>query len=264
MRRSTAIRTAAALALLAALGVAPPVAAGGAGSSGHVPSRQPRPVIRVLEAVALPPPTMLIGIDVSHWQGTVDWPAVHAAGVSFAYIKATDGPAFIDDQYARNRGAATETGIVVGAYHLGRPSAVAGDGTLEADRFLDVAAPAPGDLVPALDLEDDGGLAPDALVRWTLEFVARVRERVGVAPVVYVSPAFWTAKLDDALVVAGWGSPLWVAHWRTATPRLPADGWQGRGWTVWQWSNRGLVTGIEGEVDLDVLAGLDLSTLQLP
>jgi len=224
----------------------------------------PRPMIRVIDAATLPPAGFLVGIDVSHWQGSVDWPTVHAAGVGFAYLKATEGTTFVDDAFAVNRANAAASGIPLGAYHFARPSATPGDATAEADHFLDVATPAPGDLVPALDLEDDGGLAPDALTVWTLQFVARVRERLGVAPAVYVSPAFWTTSLDDAIVVAGWGSPLWIAHWQAASPRIPANGWQGRGWTLWQWSTRGLVTGIPGEVDLDVLAGRDLTSIRLP
>jgi GH25 family lysozyme M1 (1,4-beta-N-acetylmuramidase) len=253
------------LAVLAVAALPPGVAADGGRSAarpGHLQSS--RPVIRVVDPVALPSSDLLVGIDVSHWQGSIDWRTVRAAGVGFAYLKASEGTSFVDDRYALNRFLARTAGVPAGAYHFARPSANKGDATAEADHFLDTAAPQPGDLLPVLDLEDDGGLDSDSLTVWTLQFVARVRERLGIAPMVYVSPSFWRTSLDGALVIAGWGSPLWIAHWRTASPDIPARGWQGRGWTVWQWSSRGLVSGITGEVDLDVLAGRDLGVIRIP
>jgi GH25 family lysozyme M1 (1,4-beta-N-acetylmuramidase) len=265
MRRSLRAGTGVTIVLLVSALLAPAASADDGKSADRLGSPQrSRPVIRVLDAVALPGRNLLVGIDVSHWQGAIDWPTVHATGVSFAYIKASEGTTFVDDQYAAGRAQAAQAGIAVGAYHFARPSADPGDAIAQADHFLDTAAPQPGDLLPALDLEDDGGLPPDSLNLWTLEFVARIRERLGVAPMIYVSPDFWTANLGDSLVASGWGSPLWIAHWRTASPRIPAAGWQGRSWTIWQWSSRGLVSGIPGEVDLDVLAGRDLGVIRLP
>lgn len=63
--------------------------------------------------------------------------------------------------------------------------------------------------------------------------------------------------------LARWGAPLWIAHWGVQAPTLPADGWAGRGWAVWQHSSTGKVPGIQGNVDLDVLQGADLGAITI-
>ena len=83
------------------------------------------------------------GIDVSHWQGTIDWAKVTAAGKRFAYIKATESTDFIDNMYATNRAQAKANGIKVGAYHFARPETNSGDAVNEANWFIKNAAPCP-------------------------------------------------------------------------------------------------------------------------
>jgi GH25 family lysozyme M1 (1,4-beta-N-acetylmuramidase) len=222
-----------------------------------------RPVMRVIGATTIPVGNVVRGIDVSHWQGVIDWPTVASVGVSFAYLKATEGTGWTDDRFAGNRAAATQAGILVGAYHYARPSPALGDAVREADHFLDVVAPRVGELHPALDLEETGGLEPAELNGWVLGFIARVRERTGVTPVIYTSPRFWVANLADSPAAAVWGGPLWLAHWDTAHPHVPGEDWLGRGWTVWQWTDRGLVPGIDGRVDLDVVPSSALGDLTL-
>ena len=255
-----------ALVLVTTASLAPASALAGGGRGGNVAhaAQELRPVVKVIDPVALPAAGMTRGVDVSHWQGVIEWRQVRAAGVAFAYLKATEGTTYIDHFHGVNALSARAAGIAVGAYHYAQPSLEPGDATAEADHFLAVAAPRPGDLLPVLDLEETGGLSPEALTAWTTAFVARIRERLGVSPMIYVSPAFWTSGLDDSVLAAFWGAPLWLAHWQTGSPRVPADDWRGRGWTIWQWSKRGLVPGIDGEVDLDVLSGHDLAVIRLP
>ena len=69
---------------------------------------------------------------------------------------------------------------------------------------------------------------------------------------IYTSPSFWTNSMGNTTMFADQGySVLWVAHWGTSSPTVPAANWGGHGWTFWQYSNCGSAAGISGCVDLD-------------
>lgn len=192
----------------------------------------------------------LPGVDVSHWQGRIDWRATANDGIGVAYLKASESTGYVDPTYERNRDEATAAGILVGAYHFARPGrdggSVEADARAEAAHFLETAAPRPGELVPALDLEAAGSLAPEELGRWTRTFLDTVSEGIGGrAPVIYTSPSFWDGRVSDDSGVAR-EHPLWVAHWGVDRPDLPGawDAWHG-----WQQTSSGSVDGIQGRVD---------------
>lgn len=193
------------------------------------------------------------GIDVSHWQGTIDWALVAGAGKRFAFLKASDSVDYVDPTYATNRSKAKANGLHVGAYHFARPDATPGDAEAEADHFVDTAGPAPGELLPVLDLERTGGLSTAALQVWVRAFLGRVYDRTGIRAMIYTSPSFWASYMGNTAWFAANGYRiLWIAHWTTAaSPRVPADNWNGQGWTFWQYTSDGRVPGISGRVDLD-------------
>ncbi len=212
-----------------------------------------------------PPAGALPGIDVSHWQHTIDWSQVAAAGTRFAFMKATDGRTYVDPMYATNRAGAAAAGIVVGAYHFARPDHGADDAIIEADHFVDSAAPTTGDLLPVLDLETTGGLTPDELTAWMLTWLGEVTARTGVQPIVYTSPLGWANRTGDTTAIADAGyTVLWVAHWGVASPTLPANDWQGNGWTFWQYSDCGHLAGIQGCVDSDWFDGSTFDAVTIP
>jgi GH25 family lysozyme M1 (1,4-beta-N-acetylmuramidase) len=204
----------------------------------------------------------LEGIDVSHWQGTINWPMVAAAGKKFVIMKATEATGFVDWMYATNHAGARAAGIATTAYHFANPGATPGDAVAEANHFVDVAALTDGDLIPALDLEQSGGLSATGLRNWVASWLAQVTLRLGVKPMIYVSPAFWVRYLGDTTYFADAGYQiLWIAHWGVSSPTVPAQNWGGRGWTFWQYSNCGSVPGISGCVDLDRYNGTDLEAV---
>ncbi len=213
-----------------------------------------------------PTPTHLEGIDVSHWQGTIDWARVKATGKRFAYLKASEHTSFVDDKYEINRAAAKANGIVVGAYHFARPDETVDDAIREADHFINTARPVSGELLPVLDLEQTGGLGPKKLQNWALAFLNRVYERTGVKGAIYVSPSFWRNEVGDSTILADNGyKVLWVAHWTTASsPSLPAGNWGGNSWTFWQYTSSGSVDGISGRVDLNRYNGTGLKKVRIP
>jgi GH25 family lysozyme M1 (1,4-beta-N-acetylmuramidase) len=190
------------------------------------------------------------GLDVSHWQGTIDWAQVRAAGKTFVFAKATEGTSFLDDKYARNKAGAMGQGILFGAYHFARPGS--NDPVKEADWFVDNMGLQHGMLIPAMDLEVTGGLGPTALTNWTKAWLQRVADRTGVKPLIYTSPSFWRTNLNDSRWFADNGySILWVAHWNVTNPSVPGSNWGGHSWTFWQYTSDGTVPGISGRVDLN-------------
>jgi GH25 family lysozyme M1 (1,4-beta-N-acetylmuramidase) len=189
------------------------------------------------------------GVDVSHWQGTINWGQVAAAGKSFAIAKATEGVGYKDDTYARNKAQAMANGLKFGAYHFARPE---NNAVREADWFVDNADYEHGMLIPTLDLERTGGRGPTGLTNWTKAWLQRVEERLGVKAMIYMSPHFWRTNLNDTRWFADNGyDVLWIAHWHVSTPLPPADNWGGKGWTFWQYTSDGRVPGIQGGVDLN-------------
>jgi len=104
-----------------------------------------------------------------------------------------------------------------------------------------------------------------ALIDWTKAFLGRVYATTGVRAVIYVSPNFWSTKLANTRWFADNGYPvLWVAHWTTASPTVPAADWGSKGWTFWQYSSDGTVPGIAGRVDLDRYRGSDMTRVRIP
>lgn len=208
------------------------------------------------------------GIDVSHWQSYIRWGRVARSGVDFAIAKATEGKTFVDHMYDRNKRRAEDVGLRFTAYHFAQPSrvhrSVRLDARMEADHFLRYADLRGRNLVPALDLERTGGLKHRDLRRWTLAWLQRVETRLGVKAMVYTSPAFWSRYLGNTRAVARRGyEVLWVAHWGTNHPSVPARRWDGNGWTFWQWTNCARVPGIRSCVDRNYLGGQSLWSLTL-
>lgn len=204
--------------------------------------------------------TYLEGVDVSRWQGSIDFVALRDSGKRFVIAKATEGIGFQDPLYLANRYGASAAGLAVTAYHFARPDLNPGNPQGEADWFVDNLGLVPGMLVPALDLEVPGTLGAAGLQAWVGAWLDRVYSRTGVRPMIYASPTFWKKYLADTTMFADQGySILWVAHWFVPGPTVSANNWSNKGWTFWQYTNCGSVPGISGCVDLDRYNGPDLT-----
>ncbi len=209
-------------------------------------------------------------MDVSHWNGQIDWLQVAGGGDTFVFAEATDGTTVTDATYPLNRSGAGSVGMHVGAYHFARPSgssdaAVSASAIAQADAFVAFAQPQAGDLLPALDLEKTGSLSSSQLTAWTQAWLDEVGVRLGVKPVVYASPDFWKGALGDTPVFAAAGDRLWIAHWtQAALPILPGAGWGGLGWTFWQWTDCAHLPGINHCVDADRFNGDSLAAASIP
>jgi lysozyme len=205
----------------------------------------------------------LQGVDVSQYQGRINWAAV-GKSQDFAIARATLGRTYVDTMYATNKAGANAARIRFGAYHFAKPDATYNDAVAEADHFVRYAKLSRGNLIPTLDLEVTGGLGVSALQKWTRAWLARVTYRVGVRPMIYTSPAFWRTYMGNTTWFANNGYPtLWVAHYGVSSPSVPANNWGGRGWTFWQWTSCGKVSGISGCVDRDRYNGSSLSAVTI-
>jgi len=197
----------------------------------------------------------LAGIDVSHWQGRIDWARVADDGIAFAYIKATEGGDYVDPQFVANWDGAARAGVMRGAYHFYRPQT---DAAAQAQQFLRTVGAHAGDLPPVLDVEVTDGRSAAAIAAGVRTWLETVERATGVRPILYTRAGFWNQ------VGGGFGGyPLWVAHYGVAQPAIPAD-WDR--WTIWQHSDAGRVAGITGNVDLNWFAGGwdDLRALAIP
>jgi lysozyme len=200
---------------------------------------------------------ILSGIDVSHYQGTINWQAVAAAGTVFAYAKATEGLGSPDTYFAANWAAMQDAGLARGAYHFFHP---AGSAQAQAARFLSVLTDLrAGDLPPMLDLEeaktrgqDEWAAIPvEERVLLVLTWLQQVEQALGVRPVVYTRRGWVQQTLRDAGDLVNY--PLWIAHYTDAVqPSIP-NGWPR--WTFWQYSESNSLNGINGNVDLDRFNG---------
>jgi lysozyme len=188
------------------------------------------------------------GVDVSSYEGVIQWDRAKAAGISFAYMKATEGETFVDDAFAANWAGASAAGLPKGAYHF---YDFCDTGAGQAANFIKTVPREAGALPMVIDLEqsdDCAKMPPKAAFRKDLAaFVARVEAAYGMRPVLYVNLGIYNEYLSDA---AG-RYRLWIADPSHASPSLPA----GASWTFWQYSWHGRVDGIAPETDLDVFNG---------
>ncbi len=175
------------------------------------------------------------GIDVSHYQGTVDWSAVAAGGVTFAFAKATEGNSYVDSQFATNWAAMKAGGVLRGAYHFFEPN---DDGAAQGRHFLATVGSDIGDLPPVIDIET-GTPTQSGVQAW----LDTVESGSGTKPMIYASLSF----ANDYLSAFG-SYPLWIAEYRSGSPTLPSA-WDT--WTFWQYSQSGSVSGVSGSVDQD-------------
>ena len=219
----------------------------------------------------------LQGIDVSRFDGAIDWERVADDGIRFAFVQASRGAGDDcavkprrcgrDGLWDANYEGAEAAGIPVGAYHrafvTGRGRAtLRDDAQAEAEVFIErVGRLRPGDLRPALDFETPfADVKPEQLRLWVRVWLRRVKDALGVKPIIYTNTSSWAAT-GDTTEFALDGHALWVANWHVRQPSVPAADWAGEGWSVWQYASDGSVAGIQGRVDLDVLHGGRLRSL---
>ena len=196
------------------------------------------------------------GIDISHYQGEIDWELLThnreaKFPIHFIFLKATEGGDHGDDTFTQNFGQARKYGFIRGAYHYFIPKT---DAHKQADFFIRTVQLAKGDLPPVLDVETTGKQSPQELKAAVKTWLDRVEAHYGVKPILYTSYKFKKRYLSDSIFNA---YPYWIAHHYVDSVR-----YEGK-WHFWQHTDVGTVPGIEEEVDLNVFNGTMEELLEL-
>src|SRR6478736_1988426 len=181
------------------------------------------------------------GIDVSGYQPIVDWTKVAASGISFAFIKATEGTTLIDHAFVDHWARAKQANLLRGAYHFFRPKQ---DAAAQA-RFFLAQLHDPGELPPVLDVEVVNSVPLAQIAASVGIWLDIVAAKIG-RPLVYTSPSFWNALPGVAEIASK--ADLWVANWGARAPAA-VHGWSK--WTFWQFTNKATIAGIPGTADMD-------------
>lgn len=184
------------------------------------------------------------GVDVSQWQGDIDFEQVRDAGVWGVYIRSSLGADYKDPYFVRNAEGARAAGLQYGFYHF-----LTATSTEEADAqaafFARLIGAYDATLRPVMDFGvSETVLDDDDFNRVAAAFLSRVEQLTGVTPAIYSDAYGAKTRYYASLAVY----PLWVADYGATSPEAN-DKWSG--WAGWQYSDEGRVSGIDARVDLD-------------
>ncbi len=199
------------------------------------------------------------GIDISHWDGVIDWPKVGGTEQQFVITKATEGTTYKDDTFKDNWLGAKSVGRLRGAYHFFHCDM---DAKEQANFFIDYVRTVQddGELPPVLDLETNDGMTKEKIVPAVKIWLDCVEDAFGKKPMIYSGQYF----LQDYLVVEGGEPPSWANDyplWLAQYPNQYVEGMQPylpKGWlnhTIWQYTDKGVVSGIDAAVDMNLFNG---------
>lgn len=187
------------------------------------------------------------GIDVSKWQGTVNWDQVSGSGVRFAFIRVSDGVNYRDGMFSRNWTEARRVGIHRGAYQFFRPNQ---DVAAQANIMIEAIRADGGELAPVIDVEAANGRSAAQITAGVREWIRLVQAATGRTPIIYTGPYFWRDSVGNPDMS---GNPLWIAHYGPRCPLISEDVWSR--WDFWQYTDSGRVPGISGPVDMNYFNG---------
>ena len=201
--------------------------------------------LTITEAVSPISPASYEGLDVSNWQGNIDYAQVKAAGIDVVYIKASEGTTYKDPYFERNYANAKANGLKVGFYHFVTATNVQAARN-QAQFFASVISGKTPDCKLAMDFEQfRGGISVNEINEISKVFLETVQQLTGKEILIY-------SNLNDAQRVFSRELanqyPLWVAYWGSESGLLnSASNWQN--WEGWQYTSRGIVAGVNGYVD---------------
>jgi len=203
--------------------------------------------------IQIPKRYLIHGIDVSSYQGKIDWKMVKSmkeddVQIKFAFIKATEGVSSVDSYFQRNWREAPKAGIICGAYHYFIPKK---SGLWQARFFLQTVKFEEGDLPPVIDVEQLSGVSPEKMRKELQDFITHVEKKTKVKPIIYSGLVFYKDYLKGYFDEY----PLWIAHYYKADLKAGVD----TKWFFWQHSDKARITGINHVVDFNAFKGDSLS-----
>lgn len=184
------------------------------------------------------------GIDVSHYQGHIDWQKIKSQNISFAFIKATEGSSHIDKRFYENRKGADEAEILYGFYHF---FSFESSGEKQAKHFIDTVGNLKGCLFPVVDVEYYGKIKPEKqnVIRELNIFLEIVEKEYGVKPIIYSTTVFYNKYLYQNF----FSNPLWIRN---------VYFYSFKDWIFWQYSDKAVLEGYQGKekyIDMNVFDG---------
>ncbi|MFZ2102561.1 MAG: GH25 family lysozyme [Oricola sp.] len=193
------------------------------------------------------------GVDISRWQGKIDWHTLRQNGANFAFIKATEGIDHVDDAFRRNWDAAGAAGVPRGAYHFFYWCRTARD---QAAWFIRNVPKVKGALPPVLDVEWNAHSQTckhrpdrsDVLEKMQV-FLDALERHYGQKPIIYTAPDFYRDNLRGRFR----DYPFWLR----SVAAHPAEVYEDRDWIFWQYSGTGRAKGVSGHIDLNVFNGTE-------
>ncbi len=184
------------------------------------------------------------GIDVSRYQGTIDWEQVAMDNISYAYLKATEGTSLVDVTYRRNIKEARKYGISVGSYHFYRSNISVDE---QFNNLTSTVLKEEQDLVPMIDVEVRGSVSEEKFISDLREFIERVTKHYGKKPLLYTFHNFYNKHLVNQFPGYHW----MIARYRSDSPTLN----DGTDYIMWQYTASGSVAGVRGNVDRSRIMG---------
>lgn len=182
--------------------------------------------------------TSLAGIDVSYYQGKVDWLKVLNENIHFVYLKATDGITYTDPRFHENQNSLIKSEVAHGAYHFFEPN---DDGVKQAKNFLSQIKIHKNMLPPVLDIEITQGVDKELIKKRAKEWLETVTLELGCKPIIYSYSSYYENNLGSDFLEY----PVWIADY-TKKPNLPKGETQ---FLIWQHTQKGDVSGIDTMVD---------------
>lgn len=183
------------------------------------------------------------GIDVSGWQGNIDYSGVASSGIEIVYMKASEGTSFVDPYFNQNYTNAKVNGLKVGFYHY-LTARSNSEAVAQANFFVSTISGMTPDCRLAMDFESFGNLSAEEINEIGLTFMQTVENLSGKEMVIY-------SDTSNASNIFGGGLtnyPLWVAQYEVEEP-TPNGNWDS--WVGWQYTDAGEISGINGYVDRD-------------
>lgn len=185
------------------------------------------------------------GIDVSHYQGNIDWErVVKGTKLSYVYLKATEGATYVDDTYAYNLSEARRVGLSVGSYHFYRASVSPRE---QFDNIVRNIKADTQDLVPIIDIEHRGSVSEAKFISDLTELIHLVERHFGKKPLLYSYQNFYNRHFQGLFKDYHW----MIAKYQDEQPILK----DGRDYIMWQYTSKGSISGIKGHVDRSCLMG---------
>ncbi len=178
------------------------------------------------------------GIDISHYQGTINWDEVNSSAhpIEYVFVRATMGANGKDKQFKRNWKATKRSGYIRGAYHYYRPNE---NSILQFQNFVRTVELSVGDFPPVLDIEEMGKYGEENIISGILNWLKLAEEHYGIKPIVYTGSNFYHQFLKGHIE----DYPLWIAAY-SGPHRL-----KGVSWSFHQFSDKMRVKGINSFVD---------------